>query len=540
MSDQADTLCQAITDHQSGRLAQAERLYRAILHQQPDHVGALNGLAVLARQVGRGDAAVALLGRAIAQAPDNTVPRANLGATLRGLGRADEAALELQRALVLAPDQADALNNLGMVLQGQAQAAAAVRCFRRALSLAPDHAEARANLAYYSQCLPEVTLAMVDRLQRAMAPQGDGAVMPPRVARSAAGQSWSLGFVSGDFRHHQVAAYVVRGLEGLAALGCRIVLYANQVEADAMTERLRAIASLWRPIAGLSDAAVVDLVRSDGIEVLVDLSGHFSRHRLGVFAQRAAPLQVTWAGYMATTGLDEMDLLIADAREVPPGAELHYSERVVRLPQAWICWDPPADMAEPGPLPAGPITFGSLNMPAKLNDPLLALWARVLHAVPGSRLLLRYTGLDAPGVGARLKAALAAQGIAPERLSLEGWGAQRDFLETYQRIHIALDPFPYSGSITTCEALWMGVPVITLPGETFAGRHSLSILHAVGLGELAAADADAYVRKAAALAADRDALSRLRSGLRARVAASPLCDGAGFAADFLAALSSSW
>ncbi len=310
-----------------------------------------------------------------------------------------------------------------------------------------------------------------------------------------------------------------------------------------MTARLRAAASRWRPILGLSDEAVADLVRQDGIDVLVDLSGHSARHRLGVFARRAAPLQASWAGYMATTGVAAMDLIVADAHEVPAGAEAHYSEGVLRLPHAWICWDPPAEAPDPGPPPAdhaGRVTFGSLNTPAKLNGTVIRLWARLLGAVPDSRLLLRYKGLDEAGVAARLAGDFAAAGIAPDRLTIEGGALPAAFLATYRRIDIALDPFPFSGSITTCEALWMGVPVVTLPGETFASRHSLSILWTAGLGDLAAADADDYVRRAALLAADAGRRRDLRRELRERLAASPLCDGRRFAGDFLAALRRGW
>lgn len=539
MDTPSDAVDRATAHHQAGRLADAEVLYRQVLRARPDHPAALNGLAMLAYQIGRFDTAAALFRRAAEASPDVAF-RINLAAALRALGRLGEAEGALRQALAQQPEQADALNNLGMVWQGQARVEAAVRSFRRAVMSRPGHAEARANLAYYTQFLPGVTLRQVAAVHRAMAPAPPPRPRPPR---DAAERPLVLGFVSGDFRRHQVAAYVVRGLEGLAALGSRVVLYANQAEADDMTARLRSAAALWRPILGLSDEAVADLVRDDGIDVLFDLSGHFARHRLGVFARRAAPLQVAWAGYMATTGVAEMDAIVADPREVPPGAEAQYGERVLRLPHAWICWDPPAAAPEPGPPPAerqGHVTFGSLNTPAKLNGAVLRLWARLLRTVPDSRLLLRYKGLDEAGVAARLRDAFAAEGIAADRLTIEGGAAHAAFLDTYRRIDVALDPFPFSGSITTCEALWMGVPVVTLPGETFASRHSLSILHALGLGGLAAADAGDFVGRAAMLAADAGRRLLLRRELRPRMAASPLCDGRRFAADLLAALRREW
>ncbi|MBF0375680.1 MAG: tetratricopeptide repeat protein, partial [Alphaproteobacteria bacterium] len=350
----------------------------------------------------------------------------------------------------------------------------------------------------------------------------------PRLARSDPAAPLSIGFVSGDFHIQQVAFLSVRTIEGLrAATPARILCYANQAEDDGMTARFRAAAHQFRTILGMDDAAVASMMRDDGLDVLVDMTGHFVRNRLPLFTHRPAPLAVGWPCFTGTTGLAEMDALIADSWEIPPEAEPFHSERVLRPPGCWITWDPPSWAPEIAPeRPPGPPTFGSLSQPQKLNARTIALWARVLRAVDGSRLLLRYGGLDHPATVRRLRAAFASHGVGGERLLIEGGASRPEFLRQYERIDVALDPHPYSGGVTTLEALWMGVPVVTLPGATFPGRHSLSILSNLGLGEWVARDEADYVEIAARLIADRGLRASLRRELRGRVAGSALCDGA--------------
>ncbi len=322
---------------------------------------------------------------------------------------------------------------------------------------------------------------------------------------------------------------------------CAIYCYSDTPRRDAITERFIAAADCWRDTEKLSDDALAEQIRRDKIDILFDLGGHLGGNRLLLFARKPAPIQVKWVGYPGSSGLTAMDYLLADRFHVPPpspptplpeGEGSYRAERVLRLPDGYICFDPPVEAPEVGTLPAlerGHVTFGSVNNPAKITPGVVAAWAEILGRVPGSRLVLRYAGFEQQGTRRRYEELFSARGIGPERLDFLGFAPHAAMLKDYNRIDIALDPFPYSGGITTCEALWMGVPVITLPGKTFAGRHSLSHLTNVGFTETVAEDLPEYIGMAVRLAGDLPRLAKWRSELRGRMARSPLCDGPRFA-----------
>jgi predicted O-linked N-acetylglucosamine transferase (SPINDLY family) len=355
-----------------------------------------------------------------------------------------------------------------------------------------------------------------------------------------------LGFVSPDFWRHPVGYFLIRVLENLDRERFEIVCYSDRAVPDAMTARFQRAAARWRETRRMGDEPLAEQIRADRIDILFDLAGHTAENRLLVFARKPAPIQITWAGYVGTTGLEAMDYLLADRWEVPPEAEPYYAERVLRMPDGYVCYDPPAYAPRVGPLPAGGtgahpgVTFGSFNHPLKFTPRVVACWARILHRLPQARLVLKYRGLDDPDAQARLWKLFAGEGIAARRVELSGGCSHDEFLGWYNRIDIALDPFPYGGGLTTCEALWMGVPVVTCPGETFASRHSLSHLSNVGLKETIARDLDEYVALAVSLAEDLPRLAALRAGLRERMARSPLCDGKRFAANLAELLRRVW
>ena len=286
----------------------------------------------------------------------------------------------------------------------------------------------------------------------------------------------------------------------------------------------------------LSDQQIAQQIRDDRINVLFDLTGHTAFNRLLVFARRPAPIQITWIGYEGTTGLEAIDYILGDRYTIPEGAERFYREKVLRMPGGYVCYDPPAEAPEIGPMPAmrnGSIRFGSFNNLAKITPATVEAWSEVLRRVPGSRLMLKYRGLGDAWVCRRYLEMFAACGIASDRLELSPPGEYADYLAAYGQIDIALDPFPFGGGITTCDALWMGVPVISLPGETFASRHSMSHLANAGLTETIARDREDYLDLAASLAGDWPRLARLRAELRGRMAASPLCDKKRFARELM-------
>jgi predicted O-linked N-acetylglucosamine transferase (SPINDLY family) len=297
---------------------------------------------------------------------------------------------------------------------------------------------------------------------------------------------------------------------------------------------LRAAAHCWRDISGQTDDEVAALVRSDAVDILVDLNGHTQGNRLLVFARRPAPLQVTWLGYFNTTGLDAMDYLIADEYSVPIGSAQQFSEKVMRMPHSRFCYAGPPEAPEIAKLPAldkGYATFGSFNHLAKLNDGVIATWSRILQAVPCSRLVLKRKQFADKITRQRFMDAFARNGIDAERIELRQGSSHLQMLEEYSDIDIALDPFPYTGGMTTLEALWMGIPVVTLTGESLLTRQSASFLRLIGLQQLVAQDEPAYCLIARQLAEDPAQLAAMRAGLRARMLASPLCDCGSFVRD---------
>jgi predicted O-linked N-acetylglucosamine transferase (SPINDLY family) len=304
--------------------------------------------------------------------------------------------------------------------------------------------------------------------------------------------------------------------------------------------RFRRAADRWQGISGLADETVAQQVQQDGIEILIDLMGHLG-NRLLVFARRPAPVQITWFGYVGTTGMQAIDYLLADRFHVPPGEEAHHVEKILRMPHGYACYRGPDDAPEVGALPAlaaGHVTFGCFNNPSKWTPPMLDAWSEILRRVRGSRLLLKYYGLQDPGTQERFHGEFQARGIEAERIRLEGWSPHRELLQAYQRVDLALDTQPYSGGATTCEALWMGVPVITWPGKTFAGRHACSHLSNAGYSQFIAQDVNGYKELAVSWANRLSELAGIRSAMRSQIKESPLCDAKAFAAALLELLSS--
>jgi predicted O-linked N-acetylglucosamine transferase (SPINDLY family) len=354
-----------------------------------------------------------------------------------------------------------------------------------------------------------------------------------------------VGYVSADLRGHSVGYFLSAIFRHHDDTSVEITCYSGCAEEDEETAFYRSRAARWRSTIEMSDDELAAQIRADGIDILVDLAGHTSGHRLGVFARKPAPLQVTWLGYPDTTGLSAIDYRLTDAVVDPPGpADGLSSERLFRLPDGFHCYTPLASAPDVAPLPAekkGFVTFGSFNNLSKVTRPVLDVWAQVLNRVPGSRLLLKSRWLHMPEVCERVRMLFEQRGIARDRIELTGrLPASADHLALYGDVDIALDTFPYNGATTTCEALWMGVPVVTIVGDRHAARVGASMLSRVGLEGLVADRPQDYVETAVRLAADIPALARLRADLRGRTAASPLCDGPAFTKQLEAAFRTMW
>ena len=411
---------------------------------------------------------------------------------------------------------------------------AAIASLEAWLAERPEDPVALSNRMMAAHYVPGVTVAGLRSLHqrwedaigaplRATWPQHGHGKDPARRLR--------IGLMSGDFREHPVGHLTLLGVENIDREMFDITCYSDAPTGDAVTARFRACASAWHDTLGWDDAQLAAQIVADQIDVLIDLAGHTTLGRLATFARKPAPVQLSWAGYFGTTGASAIDGMIVDSTLVRPGEEALYREAIWRMPAGYLCYDPPADAPEATPRAGGDtLILAAFHNPAKINRDVIALWARVIAALAPRPVELRltYAGYDDPDVAARLRGWFTAAGIDPAQVVLSGSLPRAAYLAAFGACDIALDPQPYSGGAITLDALWMGVPTITLPGETVASRHSATHLHAAGLDRFIATDAEDYVRKVVALAEDPAELAQIRAGLRAQVAGSALCDGRQF------------
>ncbi|MEE3365722.1 MAG: glycosyltransferase, partial [Planctomycetota bacterium] len=343
------------------------------------------------------------------------------------------------------------------------------------------------------------------------------------------------------FGQHPVGRFLLGGFESFDSQRVQAVCFSDRIQVDAYTDRFRSAAFEWLDIRGRTDAVVADWIRDAKIDVLVDLAGHTGRHRLGVFARRPAPLQLTWIGYPSTTGLLAIDGLVADEVLVPPGAEEDFCERIVRLDGGHVSFLPPIDAPDVvARTDSKEIVFGSFNKLDKTTPEVLSTWAEIIVRQRNSRLVLRSRGLDDPRVSKRVVDLLGEAGVDPSRIECHGWVSHSELLAGYGEIDVGLDTFPFSGGLTTCEALWMGVPVVTWARSRMCGRQTASFLTRVGLEDLVSSSRENYVSTVLSLAEDSDRRRRLRSELRERVAEGPLGDGRRLAREFTSAIEHVW
>jgi predicted O-linked N-acetylglucosamine transferase (SPINDLY family) len=475
---------------------------------------------------------------AAAQAPTRLL----MADALMRRGQVSAAFAQQEAAHAALPDDPDVLVQYANGLNRLGRVRDAAPYLLRFVRLQPAHLPAISSAIsaadYRHNLTPSARAAQRDELMRAFADPLRFHAWPNPPARDG---RLRIGYVSPDFRDHAAMTLLEPVLRAHDRSNFEVFAYDAAEERDARNRVLRTTVEHWREIDALDIAGACDMIRADAIDILVDLAGHTAANRLMVFARKPAPVQVSWLGYPGSTGLPEMDYLLSDRLTSPPPHVHLASEEVIHLPATRLCYCPPADCPAPvSPSPGRPLAFGSFNNPSKLNPEVLGVWKRVLDAVPGAVLVLKYASLDHARARDLLWADLHAAGIDIARVTLRGASSHLDALAEYADIDIALDPWPYCGGLTSLDALWMGVPVVTLEQEQMAGRQTLAFLALAGMPELIAPDADAYVRIAAALAADPSRRAFYRKALRPALEASPLLDFAGFTRALEAALRGLW
>ena len=543
-------LVAAFEQHRAGRFAQAEASYRQVLAADPNHFDALHLLGSLMFAMGQNDDAIVAFERAVLARPDAAADTwNNLGFCLITKNDFHRAESAFRRAIELNPKLPNAYANLGNALQRQARVEEAIAALRAALALNPNLRVAHQNLLVALNYAPAHTPQDVYAEHVRWAEQhanhlGDKA--PPHANERDETRRLRVAYVSPDFRRHSVAFFIEPLLAAHDREQVEVVCYSEVEQPDATTARIKPLADVWRQTRGVSDDRFAQIVREDRVDILVDLAGHTAGNRLLAFARRPAPVQVTYLGYPNTTGMAAMDCRITDAHADPPGVtDAFHTEQLIRLPRTAWCYRPPAEAPRVADAPPsatnGLVTFASFNKLAKISSPCLDAWAELLRMTPRSRMIVKATALGDPILRQRLATEFANRGVKAHRVDVLGpVGPTADHLSTYARVDVALDTFPYHGTTTTCDALHMGVPVVTLAGQTHVSRVGVSLLHAVGLDDLVAQTPQQYVETAAKLAADHERLSRLRAMLRGQMRSSPLGDATSLARDVEAAYRQCW
>lgn len=516
----------------------------ALGHNNAD---AHNNLGIAYFEIGFREEAKIEFKRATKISPGHAEAWKNLGKAIKDTrGNPEIAARCFRKAVALKPDFDDAWMMLGITLLDRGRCAEAIKCFQKTLILNPDNCDAHSNLLFSMNYLPNFSQEAIFQESCRWNEQHAAAIMHLQICGRSdrkEGNRLRIGYVSGDFKRHPVGYHLLPVLANYDRNQFEVYCYATLREKDELTAKMQEYVTGWRDISTIADAEAARLIGADQIDILIDLSGHSGGHRLLLFASKPAPVQVSWLGYFNTTGVKAIDYLISDETTIALHEEQWFSEQIIRLPGSRFCYAPP-DYAplvvEPPVLENGVITFGSFNNIAKLTANVIELWSRVLLMTTNSRLIIKWATLGRKKERDRLLKRFAHHGITGDRLELRGRSPHADMLKEYGDIDIALDPFPFSGGMTSCEALWMGVPVLTLPGDKPAGRQTAAFLQAIGLSELISASPDQLIARAVELAADHDKLKSIRVGLRKRMTASTLCDGVKFTRNLEAAYRLMW
>ena len=511
----------------------------------PDNFDAVFGVARVLIDMKQYKEALEYASRAQELSPHDPVVYYCAALAHKQLDQLDQAKNKLLQALELKPDYAEAHRGLADVLLSLGDADSSVEAVRKALKYKPDFRDAYTLLLFAlhypsASTQEEVYNATIEFCQRFCS---DIPRINNHTNDRTSGRKLKIGYISGEFHRHPVGFFFEQTLASHDSDRVTTYCYSNGPTTDWLTERLKTYADVWHNISSLSDEAVTSQILQDEIDILVDLSGLIGSGRISVVARKPAPVQVSWIGYYNTTGLDTVDYIIMDSDTLPPSMVQWFTERVVYMPETRFCYTPPSDTFVVTSLPAlknGFITFGCFNNISKISPDIIAVWSSLLSRMPDALLVLKWNSFADESVVKRFKAIFELHGISPDRVEYRKASDYGTLLEEYGDIDIALDPFPFSGATTTCEALWMGVPVITMPGPLPAGRQTLALLKIVGLPDYIADSSESYVELALCHAQDLKALSDLRQRLRGMMITSPLCDGQRFTVELESAYRIMW
>lgn len=525
--------------HKKKEYEQARSTYATILDLKPDDSDTLYGIANLEVDMGLPEDAHHHFLQLLRIEPDNY--NANLAlanflaeqvASHADWAR-DEVLFYYEKVAALKPEEDNYHNIIGNIYLTRGDIDGALQSFRKALRIDPGNPLTRSCILMTGQYHPSFSMEQLSQ-EAKLWPQFCTENIPRTTQyenNSDPDRLLKIGYVSGDFRMHPVGFHLIPAIYSHDPERFEIFCYDNNPTSDILSKRLKAYTENWRTINELNDIEVHDMIRNDGIDILIDLSGHTNGNRLRVFARKPAPLQVSWIGYFFTTGLPEIDYIIMDDTAVLPGEEEYFSETVIRLPQTRFCYLPPffaGDVTAPPCIRNGYVTFGSFNNLAKVTAEVIELWAQILLSIPDARLLLKSAQLGSDGVKSCLLDQFNSLGIATERLILRGVSPHMEMLAEYGDMDIALDPFPFNGGMTSCEALWMGVPVLAMRGNRPISRQSASFLRAIGGDDFIAESKEDYLRKAVAWSNNTVILEELRMEMRQKMKNSLLCDGKRF------------
>jgi len=520
-----------------GRLVEATNNYKMAMKIKPNFAQTYNNFAVTLKDLNKFDEALTNCKKAIALKPDLVDAHNNLGAVLKDLGRFEESSESFKKTVELNKDYTEGYYNLGIVLKKNGKVDESVQNFKKAIITNPKHYKAYSNylfnLSYLTKYDDQYYISAAKNFGNSFKKIENSLCSPYQYEENP--EKIKIGFVSGDFKEHPVGFFLLDTLKHLKR-SFNLFAYSNFKKEDDLTIKIKSHFDNWREISNLNDLEVINQIRNDKINILFDLSGHSAHNRLPIFINKPAPVQVSWAGYLASTGIREIDYIIGDQYVTPPTIKNQFVENILNLPSIWCCLSKPEFKISKVQLtPAeknGFITFGCFNNINKLNEEVITVWAKILNEVPNSKLFLKNSMLKQKYVRTKIIDQFAICKVNVKKLILEENSPRKKLLETYNKIDIALDPFPYSGGTTSFEAIFMGVPLLTKKGSKFISRTAQSVNHNIGLSDWIADDKNEYITKAIKFSKNFSQLSEIKKNILQATPESPLFNDSLFAEQF--------